>query len=75
VPEGIALLAPVLQHAVEGVLLHQDADAHILPAGVAGLEQPAIDFLPLVDAGVETAAPRGASTWCRNDNLRSANGE
>src|SRR5580700_6142897 len=45
-PERIALLPPILQDPVEGILLEQDADARVLLVHVAALEEPAIHVLP-----------------------------
>src|SRR5580693_2520302 len=52
-PERIALLPPILQDPVEGILLEQDADARVLLVHVAALEEPAIHVLPHIRARLE----------------------
>ncbi len=50
--EGIALALPVLVDPLEGLLFQQDADAPVLRGAATRLEQPGIDFLPLLRAGL-----------------------
>ena len=57
--KGIALPPPVLENAVEGVLLLQDANAHVLGVFVVGLEEPGVDLLAFRRAGAQGVRARG----------------
>jgi hypothetical protein len=57
-PERIALPPPILQDAVESVLLEQHADAGVLLVHVVALEEPAINVLPYTGARLDDLVAR-----------------